>query len=360
MAESRFSRLTCGLLLGLALGGCAPEREPVVAIAMGDTELIGGLLALEENAADIPFDTVFRATLDSRAAPAIAIAHELVAMPGMLAVIGHSNSAASLATAPIYNQNRIVQLSPNSTATTYSQAGPYSFRLAPPDAQQARFLADVLVERFGGQSAALLYENDEYGRELRRELVAATPANAIEWVIDSPHLFEQDSATAARLADAVVAAQPDVIVWLGRELTARTWFRRLRDGLGPVPIIGSDALSALVLKRAAELSTENIWFVDLIHPDATPALRSFRSSIEQRFGHTAMGAQALTYDAVMLIAAAVHDGVRTGDELREWLVSLGRTRPAYRGITGDIAFDENGDVLRKHVLCTIRDEVICQ
>lgn len=344
----------------MLLGACGPDRAPVVAVAMGDTELIGGLLALEEIAPEIPFDTVFRRTLDSRAAPAIAIAQELVAMRGMLAVIGHSNSAASLATAPIYNHNAIVQLSPNSTATTYSHAGPYSFRLAPPDIRQAQFLAEVLVERFAGQSAALIYENDEYGRELRRELVAATPANAIEWVIDSPHLYEQDAATAARLADAVVAAEPDVIIWLGRELTARTWFRRLRAGLGPVPIIGSDALSALTLRRDAALSTENIWFVDLIHPDATPALRAFRSSYEQRFGHSAMGAQALTYDAVMLIAAAVRDGVRTGDELREWLVSLGRTRPAYRGITGDIAFDENGDVLRKHVLCTIRDEVVCQ
>ena len=360
MAESRFSRLACGLALGLLLGACEAEREPVVAVAMGDTELIGGLLALEEMGPGSPFDTVFRPTLDSRAAPAIAIAQELVAMPGMLAVIGHSNSAASLATAPIYNQNRIIQLSPNATATTYSDAGPYSFRLAPPDIQQAQFLAEVLVERFGGQSAALLYENDEYGRELRRELRAAAPANAIEWVIDSPHLYEQDEVTAARLADAVVAARPDVIVWLGREFTARTWFRRLRQGLGPVPIIGSDGLSALALRRDEELATENIWFVDLVHPEATPGLRAFRASYEQRFGHSAMGAQALTYDAVMLVAAAVRDGVRTGDELREWLDSLGRTRPAYRGITGDIAFDENGDVLRKHVLCTIRDEVVCQ
>jgi branched-chain amino acid transport system substrate-binding protein len=339
---------------------CQPESRPSVAVAMGASELTGALLAMESLAPGLPFDTMFRFSPDSRAAPAIAVAQEIVARPGMVAVIGHANSGASLATAPIYNQSEIVQLTPNATATAYSLAGPFSFRLAPPDAQQARFLADVLVARFSGQSAALLYENDEYGRELRRELVKAVPEGTIRWVADTPHLQGQDSVLADQLAHAVVLARPDVIVWLGRELTARAWFPRLRAGLGPVPIVGSDALSPIVMHRSPDVSIENTWWVDLVDPDATPALQSFAAAFRARFGHDPIGSQVLTYDAVLLIAAAVRDGARTGDDVRTWLVSLGRTRPRFQGLSGEIAFDANGDVARRHVMCTFRERVRCQ
>ena len=339
---------------------CEPERPPVVAVAMGASEMDGVVMAFETPRDALPFDTIIRYILTSRAAPALEIAREVIATPNVIGVVGHSNSGASLATAPLYNQHRIVQLSPNSTATAYSDAGPYSFRLVPPDAEQARFLAAMIAANFRGQTAALLYENDEYGRALRSELLSAMPAGAIDWVIDSPHLEGADSASTEPLAAAVVAAHPDIIVWLGRELTARAWFPHLRRGLGPVPIVGSDALSALVLERDVQLDVTNIWFVDLVDPNATSELRAFSAEFRTRFGHDPMGAQILTYDAIMLFGAGIAEGARTGEELRDWLMSLGRTRPPYQGVSGAIAFDEHGDVIRKHVMCMVGETVTCQ
>jgi hypothetical protein len=51
-----------------------------------------------------------------------------------------------------------------------------------------------------------------------------------------------------------------------------------------------------------------------------------------------------------MLLQATRDGARTGAEIRAWLESLGRERPAYEGITGPIRFDENGDVDRSYVL----------
>ena len=46
----------------------------------------------------------------------------------------------------------------------------------------------------------------------------------------------------------------------------------------------------------------------------------------------------MSYDALMLVAHAVREvGARRG-VIRDYLLSLGRTRPPYQGVTGPITF----------------------
>ncbi|MGH7445285.1 MAG: hypothetical protein ACREKM_10425 [Longimicrobiales bacterium] len=186
------------------------------------------------------------------------------------------------------------------------------------------------------------------------------PDSVVRLVADLPHIENGDSAAVRRGVTVLADAQPELIVWLGRGLQAQRWLPAVRATLGNVPVLASDAMSGLIaLGGWADIGPE-VMFIDLVDPDGSEALRAFRADFRDRYGADPIGSQILTYDAVRLLDAAVTDGARTGDAVRAWLHSLGRSRAPFEGVSGPIAFDDNGDVVRPHVLCTMRERLVCQ
>lgn len=56
---------------------------------------------------------------------------------------------------------------------------------------------------------------------------------------------------------------------------------------------------------------------------------------------------ATAYDATSLILNGLREGSTTRQAIQAYLASIGRSRPAYQGVTGKIAFDANGEALSK-------------
>lgn len=337
--------------LAIALGFAACEKEPVtigITLGVGECDAVRLAIADAAQAGHMKgIDTVFIVAADTRAAPAIEAAERLVNGPGLIAVVGHNNSAASLAAAPVYNSHKVVQLSPNSTAVLYSSAGPFSFRMVSADDRQGRFLGERILAAARGKRVAMSYVNDDYGRGLRAEVLRAIPHGAVEWVMDAPHFEGTDDLT--RRITVLADAKPDIIVWLGRGGELERLLPQIRKHLGYVPIYGGDAVATMAL-RAVTPDWQNVYFVDLIDLDANAQLRAMRQRYAQRFGRPPTAAEILAYDAMTLVIAAVRGGARTGEEVQAFLNELGRKRPAFNGIAGPVTFDGNGDVARDYVL----------
>lgn len=87
--------------------------------------------------------------IDDRNDPEIAkqVAKNLVSDPQVLAVVGHNASNASLAAAPIYQQGKLVMVSPTSLANNLSGMGNYIFRTVPTSKIMAEALADYVARR---------------------------------------------------------------------------------------------------------------------------------------------------------------------------------------------------------------------
>ncbi len=300
-------------------------------------------------------DTVMIPESRNLAAPAIETARRLVAVAGMTAVVGHSNSAASLAAAPIYNEREIVQIAPTASAPAFSRAGRFSFRLVPSDDRQGRFLAEYVREALpGGGRLAVVYVNDDYGRGLRAALLANLDVERFPVVVELPHV-ENDvrDADTAYAAGALQAARPDAVLWLARGGMLARFLPSIRTVLPDVPIVGGDAVEAGGLQAAPREFWGDVRSVAYVDLDASEALRSFRRRYRERFGRDPAGPDALTYDAVRLVIAGLKAGARTGPDLRTYLMSLGRGTRPYPGLTGPIVFDDAGDVERSYVVETM-------
>ena len=350
--------LMTAILSSTAFAGCEGRGgDPVLGISTNTSLVPAVRLALEESRAQglkLRVDTLIIPEGTTQAAPAIAAAERLVGTPGIVAVVGHSNSAASLAAAPIYNRSRVVQLSPTSSAPAYSDAGPYSFRMVPPDDRQGAFLYRHLSETLpGGARLAVLHVNDDYGRGLRAAFTAALDTASFPVVLELPHAEDGTVETeVAHARDALAAARPDVVVWLGRAQVLDVYLTAIRDAVGAVPVVGGDAVAALP-EGGRDERWEGVRFVEFVDLEGTAEMRAFRGRFRSRFGREASGADALTYDAVRVLLAGLAAGATTGEELRGYLASLGRSRAAFEGLAGPVSFDENGDAEASYMLDSV-------
>lgn len=336
------------LLLMFALTGCADEAPPKIGVIVSETpaqaadiaaaELRPGERGYFEALIAVP------ATPATDAEQAIEQAYAFVNDPRVLAVVGHANSASSLAASQIYNEAGLVQIAPTTTAPVYGAAGPFSFRLVPSDSFQAQYLSMVLEHHFPDSRIALVHVNDDYGRGLVRMLRPQLDNIAFEGM----YADGGDSVMVTRLRDGIAASKPDLLVWLGRPRMLGLLLPQLRRILPDLAVVCADACDTAIVYDNADGEYTGLFFVRFLEPgDTDSATVSFRSRYQKQTGQVASGEALLTYDAVRLVRAALLDGARTREEVRQYLVSLGSGRPAFEGITGKLEFDGSGASTRR-------------
>lgn len=299
-------------------------------------------------------DTTFIAESSMVASSAIKSATRLLQNRDLIAVLGHSNSSASLAASQLYNDAHVVQLAPSTTSIMYSNAGRYSFRMVPSDRKQGRVLALAAVEEPRGPARiALLYANDDYGRSLRSIVRPILDSIGATVAIDLPHL-DSDGRTGILVdSQAIIEARPNVILWLGRPPTLRLILPSVQKELGPVPVLAGDAMTSWAMDERNRKTLAGVRYIDFVDLTETPEVRAFVSRYMDRYGRAPGSGEILTYDATMLILAAVRNGARTGEEVRQFLTELGRSRPPLKGLSGPLFFSADGEIERSPLLLRI-------
>ncbi|MDT8369251.1 MAG: ABC transporter substrate-binding protein [Longimicrobiales bacterium] len=346
----------------VAGGGCGePSEPPLIAFAGAIPYHDAARLAIaeaEEAGGLPPFDTLFVVESSNRAEPALAVAEEIVSHPGLVAVVGHANSAASILTAQIYNAREIIQIAPTSTAPAYSEVGPWSFRIVPSDAMQGPFLVERLMDAFpDGARTALFYVNDDYGRGLRVAARAALDPERYPVVVDLPHL--EGAVTAQdvqRGIEALAASAPEVILWLGRPEPLALFLPSIRERWPDTPIYAGDAVARALTLQYPRSHWKGVYYSDFVDP-TRPEVAAYLDRLRSRTGLEGSGGEVLVRDAVRILLDAIREGARTSEEIREYLLSLGRERPRFTGLSGSVAFDSLGDLRGGGFVLRSLDEV---
>lgn len=294
---------------------------------------------------------------DDSAKPEVAVtaARALYANPRVVAVIGHLTSAATLAAAPIYGGGRhpLAVVSPSASAPSLSRAGPYVFRVCPTDVEHGTRLAQFAIRRLGARSAAILYQNDEYGRGIRSTFSQEFLRLGGRLVSDDPYVPELSSFE-PYLRRLRQRGGADVLLIAGTAATAQRILPTL-DTVGLKPrVLGGDALSGLEsFPRAEGVLMSSAYLPDRPGERNAAFVAAYRAAyLGQPLDHRG----AAAYDIVYLLARGLDAVGADRRRLRDYLAGIGRTSPPYQGVTGTIAFDEEGDVPGKEVVVgVVRD-----
>ena len=347
-----WSRRSGGVALLLATAaGCAEQAPPRIGLVLGSEGVRAAELAVADLRAAGGPRVELRAlsgAFGSSAQIALQGAESLAVDPGVVAVVGHANSSASLAASQVYNARHIVQIAPTSTSPLYSQAGPYSYRLVGSDVHQAAFLVGRIA-RPAAERLAIVYANDDYGRSLRGLVASELAARGGRLVYQGP--YAERETDGGEVVGALASARPTTLLWLGRS----EFFARIADSLHralpAVQVLASDGFGSQAVAQGHDPRFAGVRYVRLVD-DNLPALRALRSRYGGVDGAAMTDQAAFTYDAVLLLGAAIRDVGPDREGIRRWLDQLGRGHAPFKGATGPISFTPDGDRAPSYVLVT--------
>jgi branched-chain amino acid transport system substrate-binding protein len=276
---------------------------------------------------------------------------EALAAADVVAVIGHVYSGTTLAAAPVYNGARspVVQISPSSSAPAVTHAGAYTFRTCPSDLQQGAALARFAADRLGLRRGTILYLNDEYGRGIR-----TTFAN--EFARRGGMLDEIDPYLGPKPAvdpfiERLARRRTSQFIFLGGNLGEAAEVLRIARARGvTVPMLGGHALEGL--EEIGRLADDTYISNAYLPSFETPKNRAFVRAYARAFPVSLHPNQpaAATYDIVYLLREVIARVGTSRPKIRAAVAAFGRSSPPFEGVTGEIAFDENGDVPRQRVI----------
>ncbi len=354
-------RASAALVLLLPALACARGSGPVrIGVAGPFADSVGAPMrrAVELAAEQInagggiggrPLEVVFR---DDGGEPdsAVAAAEALVAA-GVVAVVGHVYSGTTLAAAPVYNDpaHPVVQISPSSSAPEVSRAGDWTFRTCPSDLQQGAALARFVANRLGLVHGTVLYLNDPYGRGIRATF--ASEFSRLGGLVDDQAPYLGDTPDVGPYFDRIAKRKVSQFVFLaGKRREGESILRDARARGVALPFLGGDGLEGLeetgALAEGTYISGAYLAGFD------TPKNRQFVLAYMRKYpdARPPNQAAAASYDILHLLRDVI---ARVGTDrrrIRDAVAEIGRSTPAFEGVTGEIAFDSVGDVPRQRVI----------
>ena len=352
LTETVLTRCKLFILCLLSLG-CGGSSAPIVIGAAGPWQAgygqmnrYGIELALSEiNASGgvrgRPLEILMRDD-EGSGVKAASIAAEFIANARVAAVVGHVNSGAMMSAAKVYDGD-LAAVATTATSPDLTGISSWVFRVISSDSTNGLDIARFASAR-GHRRAAILYENDSYGRGLadafRRsfvgEVISADP------IFGTQEDFEPWVTWYMRQA-------PDVVFVAGTEASGIAFLREARRQGLKADFIGGDGWTGVVTDaQAAEGAFVGAPFAN---SDPRPEAQRFVKAFVERYKRAPDGNAALAYDATMLVASAIEAVGTERAAIREHLAGLSE-ETAFPGVTGSIRFRSDGDPVGKGIVIT--------
>ena len=346
-------RWKVAVLLVPALWACSHDARPVTLGAAGPwTSPYGALarrgidLAVDEiNASGgvngRPLRIVARDDMGS-GAQAVTVAQEFVANHDVLGVVGHLSSGAMIAAAHIYD-TQLAAVPTSATSPDLTGISHWVFRVIPSDSVTGMDLAHFAAH-LGRRRAAILYENDSYGRGLAQafeksfggSIVSADP---IDPYTDS---YEPYIAFFRRTA-------PDLVFVAGTDASGIAVLREARKEKLNADFLGGDGWTGVAVDTS---DAEGVYVATpFTETDTRPEVQKFVAAYRARYHATPPPDAALAYDATRLLALAIAQGGATRAGVQRYLASLDAQHP-FVGVVGPVHFAPNGDPIGKSLTIT--------
>ena len=157
------------------------------------------------------------------------------------AIIGAASSSVSASVIDQVTTAGVTMFSPANTSkqfSDYPDEGLY-FRLGPSDILQGQVLAEVVIDD-GVESVVVLNFDDDYGNGLAEDFIASYEGSG--GTVADTATYDPQTQTFDAEVQVVAGADPDGVVLIGFEETARLLAALVEQGFGPtdVPTYGVD------------------------------------------------------------------------------------------------------------------------
>ena len=260
-------------------------------------------------------------------------------------VVGHETSGTTIPASRIYHDAGIPQISPSASSPQYTHQGyNTAFRNIANDQQLGPALARYAVETRRAKRIAVIDDRTAYGKGLADEFVKNVKKQGGAASIVTQQYTNDKAIDFSAILTAVKASKPDMVFFGGMDAVAGPMLRQMKQLGMPLPFMGGDGMcSDSVPKLASDaLVDDQVLCAEAggIEPAQEKGMAEFRAAYKRRYGIEVQTYAPYAYDATMTLVEAMQ---KAGSiDPAKYLPVLARN--VHKGLTGNTAFDEHGDV----------------
>ena len=268
---------------------------------------------------------------------AVAAAQKLV-RDGVVFVIGHYCSGASIPASEVYEAANILQISPGSTNPTLTEQGRVNvFRVIGRDDMQGAVAGKYLTEHWYDKRIAILHDNTTYGKGLADETKKEVNRRGVIEAVYKAYTPGKDDYSVEIAA--LQAADIGVLYVGGYHTEVALLARAARDSGYSLQLVSGDAMATEELGLIAGAAVDGTLFTFVADPrlnvEAASVVKQFRAENFEPHSYT-----LLTYGAAQVWAQAVEKA----GSLDPHAVIASVHKNQFDTVLGRITFDEKGDL----------------
>ncbi len=272
----------------------------------------------------------------------------------VIAVVGDPTTGATKVAAPIAQQNKIILISPGSTAPGVVEIGDYIFRDTLLDSVGAPAISKYIIQDKKWKRLALITSiNNDFSVGLSKLFEAGIKQYGGQVVIKES-ISDGDTDFSAQITK-IKAAKPDAIVFSGYYTEGALIMKEARkQGLNVNMVAGDGLMSPVYMELGGKAVEGSIFYTGFSPEQPTANTKKFLDAFAKKYnGEVAELFAAQGYDAVKIIAAALKKAGTTDPKAFRDAVAATKEFP---GASGTITFLPNREPLKSPVyLLTVKD-----
>ena len=274
----------------------------------------------------------------------------------ILATIGDFSSTCCMATAPIYEENKTVQISPSAGLIDFPRVGPYNFATTGVQENDGGFLMNrVINEKMGAKSVAIVYTNNDYGLNMLSYMTQEAEADGV--VITDTEAVASGEKDFTAIVSKMRQTEPEAVAIVGSYNEVANCVKQIRQVGWDVPVaISGSALTDQLVELLGDDVNDIYSNIAFVASDNTPETKEFNEEFTKRANMPPSFHSISTYDTVMLVCDAA---IQCGDNLnRETLKDAVQNYKGFDGLMGPFEFTEDGAVYRGYKVVQYQDGVL--
>ncbi|OPY80744.1 MAG: hypothetical protein A4E65_01360 [Syntrophorhabdus sp. PtaU1.Bin153] len=279
---------------------------------------------------------------------------KLITQDRVVAIIGPVTSKVAIPVSEIANANRIPMISGTATnpkvTTSDGKRKPYVFRACYIDPFQGTIGARFALKQVKRKTAAVLYDvGNDYSKGLA-EYFRSTFTKGGGTVV-AYECYQKDDVDFSGIITKVGTKRPDVIYIPDYYNKVALIAKQVREkGLKGV-LVGGDGWDSPELLKIGGNAVVGGYFTNHYSPDRKdPVAEDFIKKYKAKYKVVPDTFAALKYDATMIFLKALDEAKKPNSQE---IVKLLGTLKNYKGVTGNMSFDRNGDAVKSVVILRV-------
>lgn len=270
---------------------------------------------------------------------AISAYRKLIGSDKIRIIVGITGSSNALPVCEASRSDDVVIIDPLGSAPKLTtHGGPNYFRIMASETFAGRYIANWAVEK-GMKKPAIVYTEDEWGVSYKDTVLLYLKEKGFTGIpIYGSTKGMRDFRTQI---EKIRRGNPDAILLLLYPQEGSVFMQQLRQAGIHALVYGTDNLSAPEFVSAGGEVVEGV-HVAMPAPTKGPAYDAFVSKYSEKYKEDPDASVMKSYDAMKLAVASIKKAGEEPSKIKGYLKSPGFE---FKGITGPVKFDANGDLI---------------